>query len=522
MKKKILVIGLVAFAMLATSFTLPGNAVNEKNGTQAVPINAKVLYTITSGDGNVQVTSGTENEHNPSVGTDPNGVYYIAYTKDVSVFENTICGAYSSDGTTWTNMELFPTMEGLKYGNEVEYDPYANLLVGVFAGYTSGYNIVYTIPDATDPSGWDSAGLTGSGNTEHTYNSVMFMNLEDGTNIGVIPFIADSGGYIQTCNWLYFTPSPLDFYGQYTYYDAQSVIGAYSPAKIIRGASWGDNNHVYGFVFQATKGDTGRDGIAIKWTTYEAQPDLEYVDNQFWIVNSSSYDGIDPDISANGNNIYVVYASDATGNYDIYCYYSHDGGANWQSVDITSSQLWDEKHPAVYAQGNDVYVVYMNTDEKNLYLVKSTDGGATWSQPEKINDVDGSVADITNTADISAAGIVWTDTRNGNEDIYYKQLPAPRIVIQKVSGGIGVSAVVANTGTEEAKNVAWSIDINGPLVILGKHTEGTIDSLAPGAQQTIKSGFPLGIGPVTVNINAGGVSKTASGLLLGPLVLGLK
>jgi hypothetical protein len=32
----------------------------------------------------------------------------------------------------------------------------------------------------------------------------------------------------------------------------------------------------------------------------------------------------------------------------------------------------------------------------------------------------------------------------------------------------------------------------------------------------------LGIGKITVDINVGGVTKKASGFLLGPLVLGLK
>ncbi|MCD6513251.1 MAG: exo-alpha-sialidase [Thermoplasmata archaeon] len=520
MKGKILLVGLVAFAMLMPA--LPGNAINKESGMQTEHVNVKFLYTITSsGMGNVQVTNAEENEHNPSIGMDPTGKYYIAYTKDVSVFENKICGAYSSDGTTWNNMELFPDMEGLKYGNQVKFDTKSNLLVGVFAAYTSGYNIVYTIPDASDPSNWQAGGFTGSGNTEHTYSSIMFTDLQDGTHIGVVPFISDSGGYTQTGNWLYVTLNPLDFYGQYVYYDAQSVIGEYT-ASSIRGANWGDN--VYGVVIGATNGETGRQDVIVKWTTYEAQPDIEYVDNQFWIMKDTEHDAVEPDIAANGNDIYIVYSANTNlfGDYDVICYYSHDGGATWETSTPAGTSGADEKHPAIYAQGNNVYVAYVNTKEHNLYLVKSTDGGATWSEPEKINDADGSVADMPGAVAISSAGIVWTDTRNGNQDIYYAQLPAPRIVIKSVSGGMGVKAVIANEGSEDASNIGWSIDATGGLIILGKHAEGTIDSLAAGQETTISSGLMLGIGPVTVTINAGGASATAKGFLLGPLLLGLK
>jgi hypothetical protein len=76
-------------------------------------------------------------------------------------------------------------------------------------------------------------------------------------------------------------------------------------------------------------------------------------------------------------------------------------------------------------------------------------------------------------------------------------------------------------GTADATNVQWSIDLEGGLVIIGKHADGTISTLAAGATQTVKIGFVLGIGGVTITAAAGGSTKTASGTVLGPLVIGV-
>jgi hypothetical protein len=116
--------------------------------------------------------------------------------------------------------------------------------------------------------------------------------------------------------------------------------------------------------------------------------------------------------------------------------------------------------------------------------------------------------------------IVWTDTRNGNADIYYDNVglpPAPVLSIQEISGGFGVKATIANIGTADADNVEWSMMFDGP-VFIGKEKTGTV-TIPAGGETTINSGFIFGIGKATVSVNVGGSISTASGFVFGPLVL---
>ncbi|MBN1280386.1 MAG: PKD domain-containing protein, partial [Candidatus Thermoplasmatota archaeon] len=53
--------------------------------------------------------------------------------------------------------------------------------------------------------------------------------------------------------------------------------------------------------------------------------------------------------------------------------------------------------------------------------------------------------------------------------------PAPEIVIESIAGGLGVSAVLKNTGTVDATAVPWEIALEGGLIIIGKSKSGTVD-----------------------------------------------
>jgi hypothetical protein len=93
------------------------------------------------------------------------------------------------------------------------------------------------------------------------------------------------------------------------------------------------------------------------------------------------------------------------------------------------------------------------------------------------------------------------------------------LVIQSISGGVGVSAVVKNTGNAAATNVAWTIASTGTIFV-GKEKTGTA-TLAPGASVTIKSGLMLGFGSITTTVTAGTATRTASGKLLLFFMTGL-
>jgi len=122
------------------------------------------------------------------------------------------------------------------------------------------------------------------------------------------------------------------------------------------------------------------------------------------------------------------------------------------------------------------------------------DGGATFGAPVRINEVDGTVVDEPGSVDVIVSAI-------------------PEIGIKSISKGLGVTAVIENTGTADGEDVAWSISIDAPLMILGGETSGSIDVPA-GGEVSVRSGFVLGFGPAAITVNAGDASGSESGTVL--------
>ena len=183
-------------------------------------------------------------------------------------------------------------------------------------------------------------------------------------------------------------------------------------------------------------------------------------------------------------------------------------------IQLAARGFWVRvEHPEIYMVGTSVFRIYIS--DGNLYLTKSEDSGATWGDAEQVNDVDGTVLSEECAADIHPAGIVWTDTRNGDKDIYFVGgEAAPAVGIRSISGGMGVSAEIENMGTADASNVQWSINLDGGLILVGKSAEGTINSLPAGGTATISIPFVLGIGSVTITVSADDAIRTASGTVI--------
>ena len=90
----------------------------------------------------------------------------------------------------------------------------------------------------------------------------------------------------------------------------------------------------------------------------------------------------------------------------------------------------------------------------------------------------------------------------------------------EISGGLGVSAVIKNTG-EDITNLEWSIALEGDLILFGQDKTGVIEHLSAGDKVTIQS-FVFGLCRPTITVIASCTEETASGLVLGPFVIGVE
>jgi hypothetical protein len=105
----------------------------------------------------------------------------------------------------------------------------------------------------------------------------------------------------------------------------------------------------------------------------------------------------------------------------------------------------------------------------------------------------------------------WTNTSYSGllgkpHDFNYQlggaKIAAPILTIEQFKGGLGVSAVITNTGDAAATNIHWKISLDGKMIFLGKNTNGTIATLAAGANQKIKTGLVFGFGKINITATA--------------------
>jgi hypothetical protein len=257
--------------------------------------------------------------------------------------------------------------------------------------------------------------------------------------------------------------------------------------------------------------------------------DLQYLEpgNDYWWQTpwtENTFEGAhNPDVAADGGNCYLVYEmiNPTFGYTDIYCAHSTDNFQTYQIDRVTQTDLEDDYYPSVTAIGQTVTCSYIR--DGDLYTATSEDGGVTWEESEPINDVSGSVSEQLYSADMAGGRyIVWTtdieSTKGINFDTLELDIAIPEI--EHVSGGIGVSASIKNVGTVTATEIPWSIDIDGP-VLIGSHNEGVITNLAAGDSETIRIPLVLGLGTVSITVNAGGVQKQEEGKVILFFITGL-
>ena len=147
------------------------------------------------------------------------------------------------------------------------------------------------------------------------------------------------------------------------------------------------------------------------------------------ITINSTGASTNPSVTTSGSVVIVVWLEDLPENKrDVYTRYSTNSGISWGSVSGLTEVQNASFNPVVAVSGLIVNVVWAderdaNGPESEIYLKRSTTGGASWGADTRLTNATGQSWYPSITAVGSTIHLVWEDRRNGNNnpDIYYKR-----------------------------------------------------------------------------------------------------
>jgi hypothetical protein len=93
----------------------------------------------------------------------------------------------------------------------------------------------------------------------------------------------------------------------------------------------------------------------------------------------------------------------------------------------------------------------------------------------------------------------------------------PLLKIDNIHGGFGIKATIQNTGNQAFTNINWSIKLDGNAFIVWPRNRiktGTIPTLEPGEEVTIKTGLIIGLGKTDIIVAADELETTTPGFIL--------
>ncbi len=185
-----------------------------------------------------------------------------------------------------------------------------------------------------------------------------------------------------------------------------------------------------------------------------------------------------PSMACKGSDVYVVWEDKRNGGMseDIYYKYSSNGGVSWGSdVQLTINPAYS-RYPSIAVNGSDVHVVWFDYRDNNyeIYYKHSTDNGNSWLADTRLTNDTASSIIASIAVNGSNIHVVWTDMRNGSEDVYYKNSNdngvswSKDVALTNYSGNSTKPSIAIN-GLDI--NVVWYDNRDGNVDIYYKHSD---------------------------------------------------
>jgi hypothetical protein len=129
-------------------------------------------------------------------------------------------------------------------------------------------------------------------------------------------------------------------------------------------------------------------------------------------------------VAANGDVVHAVYWRQfAAGNEEVFYRRSQNRGDSWEPEVRLTDATGLSRSPSVAVSGSTVYVVWADDRAGNfeIYLKLSQNGGTTWGTDTRLTTMAGSSLGPSVAVSASRIHVVWNDDRDGNLEIYHKR-----------------------------------------------------------------------------------------------------
>lgn len=334
----------------------------------------------------------------PSIAVDGNNIHVVWYDDTPGNYE--IFYKHSTDGgVTWSSEQNLSNNSGHSFIHSIAVDG-SNVHVVWYNAISGNSDIFYK--RSTD------GGVTW----------LPEQNLSNNERGSLWPTIAVSGSNVHVV-WRDYTPGSSDILykqstdGGITWSSEQNLSNDPSGSGSPFIAADGSNIHVVWY--DQTSGNReihykrSSDG-GTSWATCQN------------LSNNTGYSSL-PSLSVDGDNVHVVWHDNTQGNFEILYKQSTDKGITWSSELNLSNNSGSSFKPAITADGNNIHVVWHDSSPGNsqIFHKQSPNNGGTWTSEENLSDS----MEYNYSPDIVVNGnniyVVWYKYTPENEEIHYKR-----------------------------------------------------------------------------------------------------
>jgi hypothetical protein len=218
--------------------------------------------------------------------------------------------------------------------------------------------------------------------------------------------------------------------------------------------------------------------------------------------------------------VYVAWQDHRSGtDFDIYFSKSTDGGATWLNpdvmvnLDITNAS---QKSPAIAVNKSNVILAVWEDGrlgDFDIFFSKSVNGGLTWSPNVRVNSDDPGNSSTNPSIAVDNSDniyVVWQDNRNGNSDIYFAK---------SSDGGTSWTdpeiRIDDDVGTENQETPSIAVNSTGAIFVVWEDIRSASDFDIYFAK-SINGGINWSDPNIRVNDDAGAYNQDKPSLWVSP------